>query len=300
MKLTYSILWFDDDEEYFNSLEHDDIKDGISKLGFDCSIKFVTDADDFLQESPFKDYDLILVDYSIDPGNNQYGQEFIKSVREQEVLTEIILYSSHGISELWDAAKSESLDGIFFASRQNRQNIDKLLKVAKHSIQKVLDLENVRGIVMAEVGSNDERLSLIAKAAFSKLTEEEKIQQVNKYIGYMKKQYNSFIGDVDSLTDSIKIDDLLESLDSTKKWELCVSLSKKVDGLNINDKGDYKTEVLNKRNFLAHGLPKKLDDGALKFMHRDKEYTFNDAESLSLRESLQKYGEFFESVVKEK
>lgn len=297
MKLKYSILWFDDREEYLESVDIDYIKNEFSNLGFDCSITFVTEANEFWEQSPYQDFDLILVDYSIDPEKNQYGQEFIRSVRDQEVLTEVIFYSTNEVRDLWEAVKTEKLEGVFIAQKPNE--VIKLLKVAKQSINKILDLENVRGIVMAEVGNNDEFLTLIAKSAFYKLNYEQRIKQINKYVDYEKVRYDKCKNIVEELTGSTNIDELIELLDSTKKWEMCVSLSKKVDELNIRKKGDYQKDVLNKRNFLAHGLPEKLADGALKFIHRGKEYTFDEAESLSLRENLRKYGEFFESVVKE-
>lgn len=295
MKLTYSILWFDDNEDYLESLDQDYIKEEFSKWGFDCAIKFVTEPEDFTSESPYKSYDLIVVDYSLDP-YDQHGQDFIKLVRNQHVLTDVVFYSSHPISVLWDAIRKEELEGVFITNRGNNQ--EKILKVAHQSIHKVIDLENVRGIVMAEVGNNDELLSLIAKSAFSKLNVEQRIKQVNKYVCYEKVRYEKCISSVGSLADSVNIDELLELLDSNKKWDMCISLSKKIDGLNIKDKGDYQKEVLKKRNFLAHGLPQKLDGGALKFMHRDDEYIFDDGESLSLRENLRKYSEFFELLVK--
>lgn len=294
MKLTYSILWFDDREEYLESVDVDYIKSELARLGFDCSITFVAEAEDFLNESPYKDFDLILVDYSIDPDNDQYGQEFIRSVRDQEVLTEVIFYSTNEVSDLWEAVKNEKLEGVFIA--QKPHEVSKLLKVARQSIHKVLDLENVRGIVMAEVGNNDDLLSKIAKNAFFKLDSNQQVLQINKYVCYEKKRYGKSMSFLDSIMGSTNIDCLLDRLDSTKKWEMCVSLSKAVDGLDIRGKGDYQKDVLVKRNFLAHGLPKKLDDGALKFKHQGGEYIFNDVESISLRESLKKYGEFFESV----
>jgi hypothetical protein len=297
MKLTYSILWFDDREEYLESVDIDYIKDEFSKLGFDCSIIFVTEANKFLEKSPYKDFDLILVDYSIDPDKDQYGQEFIRSVRDQEVLTEVIFYSTNEVSDLWEAVKIEKLEGVFIAQKPNE--VIKLLKVAKQSIHKVLDLENVRGIVMAEVGNNDELLSIIAKRAFFLLEYEQKIELINKYIDYENERYGKCINDIEGIRDTINIDELLDRLNSTKKWEICLSLNKKARVFNIKEVGNYQKEVLAKRNFLAHGLPEKLEDGALKFMHHDKEYIFNEAESLSLRESLKKFGEFFESVSKQ-
>lgn len=294
MKLTYSILWFDDNEDYLESLDKEYLEGEFKKWGFDCSINLVFEPENFISESPYKSYDLIVVDYSLDP-YEKHGQEFIKLVRDQHVLTDVVFYSSHPSSELWDAIRKEEIEGVFISNRNNNQ--EKILKVAKQSIQKILDLENVRGIVMAEVGTNDDFLSKIAKSAFYKLNNEQKVKQINKYVNYEKERYSKSQITVEMLTNSTDIDALLELLDSTKKWEMCVSLSKIVKGLDIKGKGNYQEDVLDKRNFLAHGLPDKQADGALKFTHRGKNYTFDEAESLSLRKNLRKYSDFFESIV---
>lgn len=294
MRLTFSILWFDDNEDYLDSLDQDYFKEEFSKWGFDCAIKFVTEPGDFTSESPYKSYDLIVVDYSLDP-YDQHGQDFIKLVRNQHVLTDVVFYSSHPNSELWDAIRKEELEGIFIANRGNNQ--EKILKVAQQSIHKVLDLENVRGIVMAEVGSNDERLSEIAKKAFNELTADQQIILISNYVDKIEEHSKNTIHKLAALKGTMDVSSLLNLLDSSKKWNFCQSLSKKIADLNVGEQGDYKEEVLDKRNFLAHGLPEILEDGALKFCFHDKEYIFNDNESLKLRENLRKYREFFRLVV---
>lgn len=295
MKLTYSILWFDDNDEYLESLDKEYIKGEFTKWGFYCDIKFVTDPVQFTSESPYRKFDLIVVDYSLDPYDG-HGQDFIRLVRDQNVLTDVIFYSSHPASDLWDAIRQEELEGIFVSNRANSQ--DKILKVANQAIRKVLDLENVRGIVMAEVGNNDELLSNIARKSFEELNEKQRTEIIKKYIDAIIKQTDSLSEKASSLEGTTEIDALLNLLDSSKKWNLCQTLSKFPDTtFSLKGKGDYFIDVLDKRNKLAHGVPTQHDSDALKFEYCGKEYIFNDDESLILRENLRKYGELFQSVV---
>jgi hypothetical protein len=187
------------------------------------------------------------------------------------------------------------LEGVFIANRGNNQ--EKILKVAQQSIHKVLDLENVRGIVMAEVGTNDELLSEIAKKAFENLAHNQQIILINKYIGKIEVQTQDTKNKFTALKDSTDINSLLYLLDSAKKWNFCQSLSKEPVNLNVTAEGNYQEEVLKKRNFLAHGQPEKQEGGALKFSFQNKEYIFDEDESLKLRENLRKYGVFFRLVV---
>ncbi|MFH4530220.1 response regulator [Vibrio diabolicus] len=297
MKLTYSVLWFDDDDEYLESLDQEFIQDKFSSWGFNCSIKLVSDPEQFLKEAPYKDYDIILVDYSLDAIEG-HGQDFIKKIRDLHVLTEVIFYSSHSGDLLWDAVRQEKLEGIYVANRQNQGQIDKLFKVAQQSIQKVLDLENVRGIVMAEVGTNDELLSQIATKAFLQLPEDKQSSLMTKYVGYIESQCNSSIQKANNTIKETSFEELLILLDSAKKWNICQSLSKHIDWLSFDEIGNYQTDILSKRNFLAHGRPEKQEDGSLKFSFHNKDFIFSDEESLNLRVSLKAYGEYFENLVR--
>lgn len=299
MKLTYSVLWFDDDEEYLESLDQELIQEKFSSWGFNCSINLVSDSEQFLKEAPYKDYDIILVDYSLDAIDG-HGQDFIKEIRDLHVLTEVIFYSSHSGDLLWDAVRKEKLEGIYVASRQNQGQIDKLFKVAYQSIQKVLDLENVRGIVMAEVGSNDELLSKIATKAFVQLPEKKQSSLMTKYVGYIEQQCTTSIQKANLTIEETSFEKLLMLLDSAKKWNICQSLAKDkdIDWLNFDEIGNYQHDVLSKRNFLAHGIPEKLADGSLKFSFYNKDFIFSDEESLNLRISLKVYGEYFERLIR--
>jgi len=296
MKITYSILWFDDTDEYFESLDLDPLKEIIRSWGFSPIIILVTDPDEFLSHQPFREFDLIVVDYNLEEYET-HGEIFIKKIRDHDVFTEVVFYSANPTSELWNAVRDQELEGVFVASRQNQGVITKIEKVAAQSVRKVLDLENVRGIVMAEVGNIDIRLDTIINSVFTQLSDENQKSIFFKYVGRITDQKQKNIDTVKSLTDENVIKDLLEYCDSNKKWNLFQSIGKQHSDIDIKSMGNYLEDVLQPRNFLAHGIPSKNEDGSLLFVHNNNEYIFNEETSAVLRSLLNKYSQKFDEII---
>ena len=151
MRLVFSVLWFDDDEEYFDSIDIEPLEKEILSWGFWPKIEKVTTPEDFSNRSPFESYDLIVVDRNLEGCED--GQVFIANIRENAIYTEIIFYTAGNTSDLWEAIRTKELEGVFVSSRLNV--LSKIEAVGRQSIRKILDLENMRGIVMAEVGELD-------------------------------------------------------------------------------------------------------------------------------------------------
>ncbi len=148
MRLTFSILWFDDSETYFDSLDLDWLKNEVLSWGFSPKIIQVTTPEDFMSHRPFDIFDIIVVDRNLEGYEN--GQQFISDLRSNSVYTEVIFYTAGNASELWDGIREKQLEGVFVSTRNDI--LPKISKVGSQSIRKILDLENMRGIVMAEVG----------------------------------------------------------------------------------------------------------------------------------------------------
>ncbi len=143
MNLSYDILWFDDDKDFFESIDMEPIISEIASWGFSPKIFPVHNPEEFNNHAPFKVFDLIVVDFKL---GEEQGDTFIKRVRNQEVYTEVIFYSFAESMELWNAVLEKQLEGVFVTNKKGIEQ--KLLRVARQSVRKVLDLENMRGIVM--------------------------------------------------------------------------------------------------------------------------------------------------------
>jgi hypothetical protein len=293
MKLSFSVLWFDDRGDFFDSLDIDWLENEIKSWGFSPNIMLVTTPQQFANYSPYEKIDLIVVDRNLEDYGE--GQDFIAGLRGHAIYTEVIFYTAGNASDLWDAIREKELEGIFVSNRGTI--LQKISKVGRQSIRKVLDLENMRGIVMAEVGELDHLLDEILMVGISKLPLETQSTIFSKFHKEADKQNREFGERLAEFSKAPEIRAMLDMCDSNKRWENFNRLWKFHNILKDKAKfGDYKVEVLDMRNVLAHGTPEPRDDGYL-FRHRGKEFLFNDETSNDLRKIILKYKHEFFAVL---
>lgn len=285
MKLQYKILWFDDSAELFDSLDLDYLQDKIRGWGFVPEICLVNNPEEFLQKSPYDDFDLLVIDYNLE--GYGHGEDFIAQVREQEVLTEIIFYSSGATSLLWSAVHKKQLEGIYVANKQTI--IERILKVGQQTLRKVLDLENMRGIVMAEVGDLDLQLNSILSAAMLGIDADKQVQIFERFYVASSEHHATHQASLENFKSSPSIESLLRLCDSDKRWQNYGRLKKHHELLKKKVLGNYVDDILKPRNFLAHGVPVRADDGTFTFAYQGKSYLFNEAVSTDLRHKIITY-----------
>lgn len=294
MRLVFSVLWFDDDDEYFDSLDLESLENEISSWGFLPEITTVTTPEDFINQSPFTQYDLIVVDRNLEGYKD--GQEFIAGIRQNAIYTEIIFYTAGNTSDLWEAIRTKELEGIFVSSRNNV--LSKIEAVGRQSVRKILDLENVRGIVMAEVGELDILLDEIITLGIENLSEEERIPLFRKFHENAVNQSKNYADALDAFIKQPDVFGMLALCDSDKRWQNFNRLRKVHAKLKGKKKlGDYVQDVLHPRNFLAHGKPESHENGGVTFRYREKEYYFDDEISLELRQKILVYKNTFLSLI---
>lgn len=293
MNLNYTILWYDDDQDFFESKDMGPIEEAITSWGFRLQIVPVHNAVELQKFKPFDQFDMLVVDFDL--GGDEHGDQFIRSVRDQNVFAEIIFYSMKESGELWQAVGGKQLEGIFVA---NKRSIDqKLIRVARQSVRKVLDLENMRGIVMSEVGDLDALLGAIFERAMHGVTPEQRQQVFDRFHEKVSEQHKEFQDALSAFRDAPSIEGLIELCDSDKRWQN-LNRVKKHHAL-LRDKnfvGDYQKEILWPRNCLAHGIPQKNEDGSYLFRHRSKEYVFDDNASDALRKRILEYKSAFAEI----
>jgi len=170
--------------------------------------------------------------------------------------------------------------------------------IGRQSIRKVLDLENMRGIVMAEVGELDLLLDEIIMTGMESL---QKDQQQSIFKGFhrnIQKQRQNQDHDLDEFIANPQTAVMLALCDSDKRWQNLKRLWKAHEKLKGMDSiGDYVEDVLKPRNFLAHGRPKPREDGSFIFQYREKEYIFDEANSLKLRQTILRYKRSFSDII---
>ncbi|WP_420640921.1 hypothetical protein [Candidatus Leptofilum sp.] len=294
MRLVFSVLWFDDDEEYFDSLDLEPLEREISSWGFWPKIEKVTTPEDFSNRSPFTSYDLIVVDRNLEGYKD--GQEFIANIRGNAIYTEIIFYTAGNTSDLWEAIRTKELEGIFVSSRINV--LSKIEAVGLQSVRKILDLENVRGIVMAEVGELDLLLDEIIMLGTESLSEEERSSIFQRFHENAVRQSEGYAKALNAFIEEPNTGGMLALCDSDKRWQNFNRLRKIHKKLKKKKQsGNYVQEVLRPRNFLAHGKPEPHENGGYLFRYKGKEYYFDDKVSQGLRQTILKYKTTFSILI---
>jgi hypothetical protein len=292
VNLIFKILWFDDRQDFLDSLDLEPFKGEVRSWGFMPEIELVTTPDDFMKRQPFAPYDLIVVDYNLEQ-HEIHGEDFIKKVRDNRVFTEIIFYSANPSSDLWAAIHQKQLEGVFVANRQ--VILEKLQSVAHQSVHKVLDLNNMRGMVMAEVGDIDLVIESIIKIGIVDLKPEEQTEIFQRFQEASLKQADGTFERLKVFKGNPSVDEMLELCDSYKRWTNFNRLKKVHELVKEFKGGNYANDVLAPRNHLAHGQPQQIEGGYI-FRYSGKEYTFDEKASLALRKVILQYKEKFQEI----
>ena len=291
MNLSFSVLWFDDRREYLDSIDQDALGDTIMGWGFRPYIQLVDEPAEFLAHKPFDKFDLIVVDYNL--GDNQHGQDFIQEIREHNVLTEVIFYSANPAKELWDAIRAKELEGVYVSGRD--QVISKVERVGRQSLHKVLDLNNVRGIIMAELADLDAQLDVLFTAGWQSLPDPGRAYISQRFVKAIREQAADQAAKVDRCEAEPSSEGLIALSDSSKRWDNLCRLQKKHEQFAGVVLPPFAAEILKPRNFLAHGVPRE-EGTDLIFSFGGKEYVYNEEVGVALRQTIMKYRDQLETL----
>lgn len=293
MNLGFEILWFDDSEDYFDSLDLQVLMDKIKSWGFEPNIRLVRKAEDFAVEHPFEKYDLIVVDYDLQDYGE--GSTLISGIRQQAIFTEIIFYSAKPATDLWQLIHDNQLEGVYVANRQNIET--KIETVGKQSIKKVLDVENMRGIVMAEVGLLDQIMDSILLHGIDGLVQEKREIIFTSFHKQAAKQSEKNCVALSEFISSPTVQKMIDCCDSNKRWENINRLRKQNQNLSVVTLGRYNEDILQPRNYLAHGKPVKNGENGYIFKYGEKEYEFTEEVGRELRSKIMGYKEAFQRML---
>lgn len=311
MNLTYTVLWIENDKEFIDSFDTDDLKEYVEEQGFDFRLEYRMSPEEIRAEVDGSLFDLLIIDYNIADGDGEngalHGSDVIRQIRDQNCLTEVIFYSASGVPKLRQEAADRGLEGVFYSGRPTEQLLRKIKDVFNLTVRKVVDVENMRGIVMAGVADLDHLVTDVIRAVHGSLQAGEQVDLCKRLLVKMrpvvkglkvlvKEQDHVHFGNVEKLMDAIvqldpaDFETLVKarSFDSYKRVEMAVSLCKEHEHLKEHKDGIGSIkDLLLWRNALAHQRPKRLDNGYPVFEPTEgKEEAFNDERTRQLRQQL--------------
>ena len=241
MQINYKILRIEDEKAFVES-EIEFIKEYLEELWFILEYE----NPEKYEKKDFSSYDLIVVDYNLAEG--RFWQDIIQLIRKEEFYREILFYSWDGEDALRDLVKH--LDWVYCASKDSCG--EKLKGLISNTIRKTQDINNLRGLIMAETSEIDEVIKTIIKEMAKTNIEECKIKErkdkLNKY-------YQKCIDAVEKFNLPEDFDEFIDSkyvsaffAYTTLKSFIGASLSQE-----RKEKLDsYQTEIIEPRNNFGH------------------------------------------------
>ena len=164
MDTNFRIIWFEDVDEWYNTLSRR-LKRYIGSKNFKIIIDRVKDSYDFdINRYNIQNYDLLVIDYELEKKfidgieHPTYGHQIIKVIREGKFYNDVLFYSSHGFNIILNVMKEEGLQGVFIADRNNEEFINTAKALVDKAVRRSENLVNIRGIVMDNTSGFDNKI----------------------------------------------------------------------------------------------------------------------------------------------
>lgn len=297
MKLNYKVLWIDDQiEDYIDMGMKGEFEAYIESLGFNAEVICYENGNLAQQDIITNKHDLILSDYNIE-GASEQGDVLIQKIRDEGVFTEVLFYSAQ--TDFDRIAKNLYRDRVSFFSLIGDESFrgfkDKAFKLINLTVLKLQELNNIRGLVMAETSELDNKVEDILLSFLSK--DIELAGRLREYIiKIIKDSTDQNVQKASRLSDHDNHAIVKSRLfDADKK---CRAINKMLELLEIAD-GDfcdfysnYKTDVLDTRNDLAHAKSAVIDSVEYLIVTRRNEeeaLKFTQENCVTIRNNLRKY-----------
>lgn len=291
MRLKYKILWFEDTDSWISGkLTH--VKDIIEEHGFQWVEPTICNKDNF--EGNYDEFDIILMDYSLVNGlhEGRTGADIIRKIRQNESYTTILFYSQNGESALRKEIAQKDLDGVFCADRD--AFLPKFERVFETNIRKIEDVNNLRGLVMAETADIESLKEEIIEL-YDSIDCPKKENIVDKTLTELKDRSKKYTDLIESKTSLTPIKELIDIFDLYKKSLLLHRINHRNGTPHCKFKHEnFNRDIIKKRNLLAHVQEQIINDGVtqkniLKSEKNGDTLEFSFEEARLIREDIKIY-----------
>lgn len=300
MRLDYHILWFED-QPANNKPYEDTIRTALARLGFEPQISMkvvVTGSGDPLAELPPQhQVDLVLMDWKLGGGHD--GAELARKIRRVFRDTDIVFYSSESPKDLRRLIFEKDIDGVHCFHRTSLT--ERTVGLIRSQMRKILDLNHMRGIVMAATSDIDQAmiqcLEMIQSVVYPSQAEAFAASIGVQVAGSLRKKAD----EIDKLVIKGRLDKLLHEPAFGAALRLTVlqaEIKKIADRINevhlIEGLDRYQSEVITPRNDFAHRRA-VVRDG--KLVLEGREQPFDQDGMVALRLKLLDHSDNLRSLI---
>jgi len=304
MTLSYKILWIEDTPKAVRAKKRI-IKHYLeNEKGYTCEIKEIDNFNSFEQDIGYvktSNYDLLLVDLDLGSEDEHHnGNDIIKRIRDENIYTEIIFYSSQ-YENLMSIITNPFIEGIFTSERDMLDT--KVKKIIDVTIKKVQDVNNLRGLIMAEVAELDlikeEIIQKASEKVPSKSLERYTLKKIKSSGQSSKSQAERHIENISEVTFN-SLFQKIGFIDSNKK---AMAIGEALDKLNITEPvtkatftQPYIDNILDKRNKFAHikECEREDDNGNKCWFIGD--IPFTEEKCIEIRKEIREYRKILEDI----
>lgn len=303
MRINYRVLWFEDNASSY-STKKTFVKDIVEDFGFN----FVEPRNEVdgtnIENIPYSMYDLIIVDMSL--ANRSTGIKLIDTIRKKSVFTEVLFYSSKGEKAVREALANYNIDGAYCSGRDNDDFEYKVREVIYTLIKKTQDINNLRGLVMAETSELDKKMEDLLLYFFAQNKSKESESLFDEILKKVEKDYRKNLQRSTTCDKKCMhkirnkpIEKIINSLDfnSSRKAR---TLNKLIEHIGFSIKGydidtsfydAYEEDILRTRNLLAHSQSRINDSGTEILVSKTdgNEISFDDEKIKKIRQRILLY-----------
>jgi len=302
MRLTYKILWFEDNIDLVKDYEKK-IEKFLEEFGFICEIIHQENGGN-LYNLIENEFDLILTDFNLEDNEEETGNIIIDRIRKHKVLTEVLFYSGNS-TEIEEVIKGRWVERVSF-SVGIENLLDKIKELITYTIKKVQEANNVRGLVMAETSDLDLRMTDIILDFFKKFQPDDSIIKKEELINKTIENRSGRLKKVQKCTPDT-IEELCGRLETSEKLHAIIrliqhkhiELKESIFTINVEILEQYIEEILHKRNILAHAK-EIVDSNGIKrilSLHNGKEFIVDDQSCILMRKNIQRHRYNLEDIM---
>ena len=303
MKLEFSLLIVDDDAD---SIEQaiNILRDYLETKGFTLAVKYEKEfSEQHLHDlalSEGRNYDLVVIDYNLGRDDTD-GAKVAYRLRRDLAYTDMVFYSSDTAAELLVKLANNEVEGVFVATRDELDTA--LTGLANTVIGKAVDLNHMRGIVMAEVAEMDVLMEETLSRFFQSSNEQvvavgkRTLKSLRKGIEKSQKQLEK--GYKEGGLPSLVSDGRLFSF-TNKYWAIkgAVKCLPEEPSEAVNVLESYEDEIIAKRNMLAHVKEEPAEDGKTILRSINGDVIINDDWMTTFRQNLRTQRDALTTVCK--
>jgi CheY-like chemotaxis protein len=306
MTLEYKILWIEDKIKSIRGNKRVIERYLENTKGFISNVQIVETFDEFESSIGYdnlKNYDLLLIDLNLDEDDDSQkdGNLIIQNIRNQQIYTEIIFYSSQ-YEDLQDKLKEQHfVEGIFTSERKMIDT--KAKQIIDVTLHKVQDVNNLRGLIMAEVAELDRLKEKILLLGSEKIPD----KQLEKYtLKQVKRSNNKNINKINTYTEEIEnvtYSMLLKQagfIDANKKAYATGEILDKLEILEPINKKDfsdsYIKNILGMRNKFAHIEECDGEDEEGNSCKVIGDIPFTEKKCIEIRKEIRMYKKLLEEI----